>query len=619
METKEYIFIFTITPVQSFISQARKTRDLYAGSQILSELTKEAIKLAKNKGAEIIMPSGDLEKAHSISNKFVAIFENIEEEKLEIIGRDIEFRTLLHWKNKIANKTLENTTNIKKLSKNTCERINYKEFYCKFNDHIMKYFNIYWLFYPIENNSYENAYKEAEKYLGAIKNVRCFEQFDTEENHRKCSICGERDAIVYKQSSDPLYKYQNSMDLNTYLIETNEGLCGICFVKRFYVKKEDSKSDVTEKGSIESSFPSTAKIAFLNVKNRATSVLKNKLEEYEKDLKQGEFFNEQLYYEENLTKKYFKDHGLDKSKLSEAKLKLQEICQLAKKEKIPITRYYALIKFDGDNMGKWLSGEYLKDKSELKYFHQSLSEKLRKFAESSKNCLDNKKGKTVYAGGDDFLGFINLEYLFEVVDKFKEEFENQVSKPLKDEFSLDKELTFSAGIAIAHYKDPLSLVLDWVNKLEEEAKSLDNKNAFGIAVLKRSGEIRKAVYKWDKLPYIQEIYKSVVGREEFNSSFITKLEESFRKIFIDFYLYEEKNLERVKEKIELEEKQNFILAESKRVLKRSSNISDKKEKKKAIGLMNNHLNQLIDYENYDLQNFFGMLNIIKFLEREILV
>ncbi|WP_029522371.1 type III-B CRISPR-associated protein Cas10/Cmr2 [Persephonella sp. KM09-Lau-8] len=629
MTAKNYIFIFTITPVQSFISQARKTRDLFAGSQILSELTKEAVGLAKKKGAEIIIPSGDLDKAHSISNKFVAIFENIKEEDLEIIGKDIEFRTLLHWKNKIAHETLRNIKGNKQSKPK-----NEKEFSLKFNDHITKYFNIYWLFYPIENNSYENAYKEAEKYLGAIKNVRCFEQFDTEENHRKCSICGERDAIVYREikfkkdgGTEPAFAYKNSLLLpNNPLIESNEGLCGVCFVKRFYVKNEDSKSHITKKSSNKSAFPSTAKIAFLNVENRASDILKEKLEKYkDKDfLKQENFFNEQLYYEENLTKKYFKDQGLDESKLFEAKSKLQEIYQLAKKEKIPITRYYALIKFDGDSMGKWLSGEYLKDKSQLKDFHKALSYNLLKFAEHSRKYLDGEldgiqKGKTVYAGGDDFLGFINLKYLFEVLEYFRKAFDDLVNCSLVCYKKENKNLTFSAGIVIAHYKDPLSLVLDWVNKLEEEAKSLDEKNAFGIAVLKRSGEIRKAIYKWDKLEYIQNIYRSIVEREEFNSSFITKLEESFKKIFIDFYLYEEENLEKIKEEIELEEKQNFILVESKRVLGKSSNISDKKERKKAINSMNDQLNQLIDYENYDLQNFFGILNIIKFLEREISV
>jgi len=600
MAAKNYIFIFTITPVQSFISQARKTRDLFAGSQILSELTKEAVKLAKNKGAEIIMPSGDLEKAYSISNKFVAIFKNVEEENLEIIGKNIEFRTLLYWKNEIVNdKSLK--------GKYQSEPKNEKEFSLKFNDHITKYFNIYWLFYPIENNSYENTYKEAERYLGAIKNVRCFEQFDTEENHRKCSICGERDAIVYRNikfkkngGTEPAFAFKNSLLLpNSYLIENNEGLCGVCFIKRFYNKNKTEE------------FPSTAKIAFLNVLNKASSKLNEKLEEYENSLKQGNFLNEQLYYDENLTKKYFKDQGLDESKLSEAKTQLQEIYKFAKKEEIPISRYYALMKFDGDNMGKWLSGEYLKDKSKLKDFHNDLSEKLRNFAEHSRKYLNGEldgiqRGKTVYAGGDDFLGFINLEYLFEVIKELRENFRKQVFEPLRDIFSLKEELTFSAGIVIAHYKDPLSLVLDWASKLEEEAKNLDeNKNAFGIAVLKRSGAIRKAIYKWDRLEYIQEIYRSIVEKEEFNSSFITKLEESFKNIPIEEKIFFEKD------------GKDLIRAELKRVLRRSSNPNKIKNKEELKEKMKQLISNLSKLTSTKMNNFFEILNILKFIEREL--
>lgn len=39
MSGSSYLFLFTIGPVQSFIAQARKTRDLYAGSKILGGLS----------------------------------------------------------------------------------------------------------------------------------------------------------------------------------------------------------------------------------------------------------------------------------------------------------------------------------------------------------------------------------------------------------------------------------------------------------------------------------------------------------------------------------------------------------------------------------------------------
>ena len=40
---KNYLFTLIITPVQSFISQARKTKDLFVGSEILSSLSRKAL------------------------------------------------------------------------------------------------------------------------------------------------------------------------------------------------------------------------------------------------------------------------------------------------------------------------------------------------------------------------------------------------------------------------------------------------------------------------------------------------------------------------------------------------------------------------------------------------
>ena len=44
-----YLFLYTIGPVQSFIAQARKTQDLWCGSTLLSELSRETALHAQKK------------------------------------------------------------------------------------------------------------------------------------------------------------------------------------------------------------------------------------------------------------------------------------------------------------------------------------------------------------------------------------------------------------------------------------------------------------------------------------------------------------------------------------------------------------------------------------------
>lgn len=58
-ESATRTFILSITPVQEFVGQARRTRDLWAGSYLLSWLSAQAMAAVKEAGGEIVMPQVD--------------------------------------------------------------------------------------------------------------------------------------------------------------------------------------------------------------------------------------------------------------------------------------------------------------------------------------------------------------------------------------------------------------------------------------------------------------------------------------------------------------------------------------------------------------------------------
>lgn len=89
MEIKRYLFLFTVGPVHSFIEQARKLRDLYAGSRIFIDLTESGIKTVLSYGnARIIFPYFKVDdKEVNFPNRFVA---EIETEDIQAIGRAAE-------------------------------------------------------------------------------------------------------------------------------------------------------------------------------------------------------------------------------------------------------------------------------------------------------------------------------------------------------------------------------------------------------------------------------------------------------------------------------------------------------------------------------------------------
>lgn len=51
-----------------------------------------------------------------------------------------------------------------------------------------------------------------------------------------------------------------------------------------------------------------------------------------------------------------------------------------------------------------------------------MTELLGEYANDVKEIIGDKKGKLVYAGGDDILAFVNLSYLFDVLKCFRERF-----------------------------------------------------------------------------------------------------------------------------------------------------------------------------------------------------
>jgi CRISPR-associated protein Cmr2 len=473
---KQYLFLFTIGPVQSFIKQARKTRDLYAGSQMLSELVAEGIKTceqaAKTQGATVkrIFPYFELDKKpESLPNRFIVKIDFQTEPSATqlraLAGNSeggVEYAVRDCFK-RMAKKALKNA-----------DKEPPKGFWPQIEQHL----DIHWVFQPMDTDGYKSAYLALERLLGSVKNVRPFGQYQYQggvpfgERGRKCSLDGENNALFFGHGSNKNYiSYNGGLTVET--ANENEGLSAVSFVKRNW-KQE--------------TFPSTAKVATLNL-SFGEEEFDSK--HYELLFKGSINFDEQLYFEENLNEQYFKKNGLHDliPNLPDIRNKRQLVFGGKK-----LCSYYALIAFDGDSMGKWLSGTMLSGGADLEDFHQKLSLRLSVFAKNSKAIVDDtNRGKTIYAGGDDYLGFINLQYLFEVVQELREAFHKEVNG---DEAEM--KLTFSAGIVVAHYKEPLGMVVQKARDMEKAAKKQGDRNAFGLAVLKASGEVQQTVYKWDE-------------------------------------------------------------------------------------------------------------------------
>lgn len=494
------ILIFTFSPIQSFISEARRAADLYTGSQILVKLAKAAAESIGKKN--LIYPAlddnGDLPA--DIPNKLVA---QVPFEEAEQIAGKAREALLQYWNKeyledgklrdgltKAARKAFE--AELKKHDKNFPDFDNEIWERQTGDDYLWE---TYWSAAKLDGRDYKEVYKDAEAGLVAAKFTRRFSQY--EEPGFKDTLSGKRQALRSKEEDGHKYWYRVGQvdDITPIKIRPSiksgeppkehprERLDALGVVKRFH--------PLAEKGLPPfSGFPSTSSIASLDYLDR----VRGKIKGYKQALntlfgdraelmrvrpKDPDFpYDGDFLYMETLTEdRLKKDYSIKNvAYLKEARAALNKLQDEIKAR--PST-YYAIIVLDGDSMG-----EHLRTLDEQG--HRKFSEDLYKFSKDVSTQV-GKRGRVVYNGGDDVLAFAPLAFALPLAAELASHFKTSTGR------------SASAGIAIAHHLSPLGTALEAARHAEHLAKSLDGKDAVCVLALKRSGEPIQVMSKWDNL------------------------------------------------------------------------------------------------------------------------
>ncbi|NTU95026.1 MAG: type III-B CRISPR-associated protein Cas10/Cmr2 [Bacteroidales bacterium] len=621
MSAQQYLFLFTIGSPQAFIAQARKTHDLFAGSKIISDLIDAAmVVVGKN---NVIFPDAN---SDAKPNRFLAKIpaDILPDGNINAFCESIETATRKAWilialeayqNAKLINgKAVIDKSLLDMLPIESCQDVLAR--ISKIAEKQLILFpEIFWVALPF-NNDYKAKHDELITLLGGIKNTRKFCQLH-EPAGRKCSLDGERNALYFRADDNgdkPAFmdwdkgssnrQIHEITDLEAFKLNPKEALSAVSLVKRFYKSKEYSG---------ENAFPSTAKIALMHALGEidVSNDKKNTFQKYKRIF--GKSFDEQLCYEENLTKDYFEKNGIANDLLPEAIDSHNELKKSFEIKKVSLQKYYGIIVFDGDSFGKLWSGEGLEDEQQLERFQIELARNLHTFAREANKILSYPKGITVYAGGDDFLGFVNLNHLFKVMSELRIAYTNLIETPIIKEFnnSFTRSITFTAGVAIAHYKEPLSVVLGEARAAEKAAKKAfenDDKDAFSLSVLKHSGESLRCFYKW-KYNDLQltDVLGSVVTKLQdanngFSNTFIKNIDQEFRPLMNENGEYSGGTL--------------HVLSELNRLITRSSKTG---KDNPEIGELQESIKHIYDSNcryNKSLENFLVSLHICDFITRK---
>lgn len=478
------LIALSVGPIQEFISAARRTRDLFAGSTLLSELSKAAARGITNFGGRTIFPSSNCSLAPGsedlVANIILAVVED-EKKPAEAIlaGKQA---AMAHWET-ISKDVFNQVQNENTILADV------------WNSQVGDVLELYGAWVEMgktgekNHTAFQIARNSLMRLLAGRKSLRNFNPCRSFQGIPKSSLDGQRDSVIKDKTLPP--KIQRLLR-----VKKGEQLDSIGVIKRAWQ-------------GTNTVFPSVSRIAadswLRGIAAKSPDLLntfKNTCEELRNAdaidlprLNQNTFSRYAMFPLEGsaLYSTRHKDLVNDpEDSLILEPLKNGLKCLTGKfKDPDP---YVAILIADGDNMGKAL-GEF-KNAEELEKFSANLNE----FAKNAKNAVEAHQGTLVYSGGDDVVAILPVDKCIECAATLKDGFQEK----LKCSFSNNSLVpTLSVGIGIGHSIEDLEDLLNYARAAEKHAKNPEagegkKRNGLAVHVHKRGGGPVKIRDNWSE-------------------------------------------------------------------------------------------------------------------------
>lgn len=491
----KYVVIFSIGPVQTFIASARRSRDLWSGSWLLSELAKACAKSLKDSQAELIFPyvenDDDLKEnsEFSVGNKIQAVITADNEERLKLVINEAKDAVNERFKNEADNAWRDLPTADKDLRKDIWDK------------QIGDYLEIQTAWVKITDD-YISATQKAGQILASRKATRDFNPsaitpYDSQLMIPKSSLDGIRETVLKEDDS---LKNLTRLKLS---LSKSEQLDTVGVIKRLGFKEK------AEQFTPISRVMADSWIERLIAHNEDLSKVKENYEELENlgvatrvrgndKIYQNFAYDGQLLYSSRIDALIREWQGSDDAIVDWANELKSALKPLWRKYGEPY-RYGVLLRADGDRMGELL------DKAKSQKEHQAITQALSAFAGGVSQIMRNHRGHCIYAGGDDVLGFVPLDKAYECANDLQQSFLQSLAE-IAGQLNVDKSPTLSVGLAICHIMTPLSVIRELASQAEKHAKGdhIENEtskinerhDALGILLSIRSGNDTKLRYNW---------------------------------------------------------------------------------------------------------------------------
>ena len=444
-----YLLQISVGPVQDFISAARRTRDLWFGSNMLSEISKAVAQNVNDDGGSLIFPAPECDddlkpdSDLSVANVILAEFKDSDSVKLKAV----------------SDKALEAAkSRLKIYAEKVFERMKSYIVKDRWDSQLDDVIEFYSAWTPIESD-YVSARRNVARLLAARKNIRDFKQSDYADRVPKSSLDGLRESVLIRNETDE----ELSGLPKGVRIKPKEALDAIGLIKRV-------------PGNNDWIFPSISRVAVdAWIRGEGKKFIDDpyfiaKCEELaELDVLSRVKLKDGVYHEfpyDGVVLLPERHHSIfedSRDKITENKAKA--ICSTISQyleHKRPPEPYLAFICADGDKMGAALSAMKTADE------HRKFSRSLSSFALKAREVIRDNHGICVYTGGDDVMAFIPIGNALGCARSLYELFKERMK---------DYDVSLSVGVAVAHAMENLSFLFDFGREAESIAKKGINNKA----------------------------------------------------------------------------------------------------------------------------------------------
>ncbi len=545
---------FTFSPVQGFVSQARRTRDLWAASYLLSWLAGKAMEAILDQGGEIVLPNVESDPLFqqirspapvtladratylgSLPNRFTAI-----------MAAPLDGTLCTDALNKAWQQVVDEVYSVVKNSFST----NQEKLWQRQTEH---FWECTWVI------------GEATHLLDRRKNLRLHSP--SPEEGEKCTVCGERQELSCEKfpNREKIKRWWKNLQQKTpeeqihgLDFKKNERLCSICLIKRIfphvssdaigwqvpelypstnYMSAVDWIIYVLElagnHGEIKTAaatFLETVQDAIVAKAEKRTwhhirkiNELATRITKLEKFLYiDGSVFFKDAIFQDDLKLK-------NRKEVANALAALQKTVAEITPEFAEASPFYAMLLMDGDNMGTIISDQSAKER-------KLISLALSHFTSEIPDIIHTMNGMLLYAGGDDVFALVPVSTALECARRCRLAYQCAFQKHAP--FISSDHATISAAIEYAHMNTALGVVVRDIHRLlDGVAKDETGRDAVACRVWKRGGPVLTWSRPWEKIDdgllvsVVQQDFTDETGKpDHFSSKFFYKLGDIFKLI-----------------------------------------------------------------------------------------